>query len=612
MAMLVGIVPIAAHAQQPRGRFIEPVDVTPLDNGGKGATWSAQGVGVLDPDGPNGGGLGLDLWSGAKANLVTQGLIALPPDSGSYILRQALETALLSTATPPAFDASSAQDFVALRAETLNRLGLSNAAIRLLDAAGGLDQERRAAAMAVAKLRHNNIKDSCDWATTYSDPARSKVKKLAGFWTRLNILCAVSAGDADKARFLTSLAEEQGMADGAFEQLINAATVPANTTQPDTALNLGRPVSDDIEAWLSTRTHVIAPLPRDPVSRSLVLRNGVPALDSDESRLALRAALSLARSGLINQDDLHNIMTRTRADTPDDQALEAIRQADYDQALAILAAVMIRDNHESPDYPALWQIAARYIRPWQGVIPDMLGSWLDGINPTNSLQTDLDEIASTAAMVRVAQGRVEDGKRWLSVATPDMARRTQLRMLPFEWLDGHFSPVSADAWMQELQSDDAGHNLAALTLHLVSALGTVNSNDIQPLIEQISDDSEATQLDQQDALLMVALDNVSAQNQKGMTLLLAAQLVGRQSPAKLDNGQIVAITRALAQTGMKKIATDFAREALIARMLPSIAPPPAAPAPPPKQQATTPKSTNATKPADSKAATKPKKSQKTK
>ena len=584
-------------------RNIEPVDIAPLNpglNSGAG-DWSAQGVGVLDP---GAGGMGLDLWNGANAAIVYQALTALPADLASATVRQALETALLSTARPPAANADlplAGRDFIAVRANTLQRLGLSASATRLLRAAGGMGIENRAAVLAEATLRQGLVQDACDWAKTYSAPAPDRMANLAAFWTRMNVLCAVANGDADKARFLTALAVEQGQVDSVFDQLVNAATAQPPADLPGTEqanrLTLPRPVMDMVEIALSDRARITAPLPADFLLRVNMLENQAPMLPVTEQGLRLRHALALARAGVMDRGGLDAVMASAGVTTVlDADPLAAARAAPYDNGLLILAAALGRDT-TGTDYPALWQEMAQMVRPWRGAVLGRVAAWLDNITPANGLQTDLNQIASTAALVRMAEGKVVEASRWLTLAPPEQANKTRLQLVPFEWLDQRFSAVSAEAWLADAVADSRlGPNYAQLALHLASASESVPEASIQPLLDSINQNTTVppSPLNQQDALLMMALEQVAGQQQKGMSLLLVAQGIGNSDPALIESGRMVAMVRALSRAGLQPVAWQLAREVLIGRLAPSVAPPPviaASPAKPveaPKKQSAKP------------------------
>lgn len=578
--LLLQAAPAAAQQHLTGQRFIEPVDIAPLPTGST-SDWSAQGVGVLDPDK---GGLGIDLWAGSKARIVAQILGSLPADSGSWVLRKTLETALLSTARPPAPDDGSAAkdlDFIILRAAALQKMGMPHAAGRLIRAAGGLDQERRAAILAHTDLQNGTTKDACDWAATWSgtdDNAQNRPHdpQLAPFWARVQILCTVLSNQPDKARFMTALATEQGYSDGVFDQMVNAATLPTPSPEP---MPLNRPAQDVVEAILATRINATAPLPRDLALRSQIIAQNAPVPSESDARLILRHSIDLARRDLMDLDSLNAIMARIPPAPSDADSLQKLKDSDYDTALRLLAGQISADNHDAPTYPALWQAMAQKMRPWRGTVLERLGGWLDAISPANNLQTDLDEIALTAALVRAAEGRDDDAARWLTIASPDQAQKGRLMLIPFDWLAGRFSDVAANSWIYDVlaTTDQTQKNYAELALNLAAATGGVEADLLQPLLDQLPASSEPAALDQQQALTMVALDQAATEGQTGMVLLLAMQTVGRNDISTLDNGRIVAIVRALHDSGLEASAKMLAREALIGRLMPSVAPPPTQP-----------------------------------
>lgn len=568
--------------QYPTDPSVKPVDIAPLapSMGANDSDWSAQGVGVLDPDA---GGMGLDLWGGINATIAYHAMTGLPADLASPALRQAIETALISTARPPASTPDlplDGRDFISLRANTLYRMGRSVSASRLIRAAGGLTIESRAGVVAKATLRQGLVQDACDWAKTYSNPDKGKDRSLMAFWARLNIVCAVAAGDADKARFLTALALEQGQVDGVFDQLVNAATVQPATGAPGSEqanrLTLPRPVSDLVEIALSDRARITAPLSEDPILRAMVLENQAPMMPVVDQDLRLRFALALARNGIIDRGGLDAVMASVGATTVlDGDPLAAAKASSYDKGLIILAAALGRDIGGA-DYPALWQEMAVRMLPWRGAVLERVAAWLDNITPTNGLQTDLNQIAQTAGLVRMAEGKAVEASRWLAAANNLDAGKTRLQLVPFEWLDKRFSLVSAEAWRDDVIADARlGPDYAQLALHLAEASGAVPLASIQPVLDTLSQQSGPlpSPLNQQDALLMLALEQAAGQQQKGMTLLLVAQGVGRNDPASIETGRMVAMVRALTRAGLEPTARQLSREVLIGRLLPSVAPP---------------------------------------
>jgi hypothetical protein len=181
---------------------------------------------VNDADGPLEGtaGLGIDLWRGTSRSLV-ETLIPQIPITSSLAERGLIRRLLLTSATPP--DGNRATDLFRLRAERLLALGYAaDAASLLLLAPSPAKDPAAAAELTDALLLAGSLDKAC--ALPEQNPAFAA--DPAG--ERLQIFCAMRAGDRDRAYFLFDLMREQGPDDPAFATALTLADGAKSSSLP--------------------------------------------------------------------------------------------------------------------------------------------------------------------------------------------------------------------------------------------------------------------------------------------------------------------------------------------------------------------------------------------
>lgn len=199
------------------------------------AFWAGSGLGGIEVDELTGaipdsigildeaeGGLGLDLWSGSHRDELIHLIRVIPDDMESPALRDLARRVLLSSATPPRRDASTARtgELLRARAERLHALGFHSDLLKLLQS---LPREAREDPL-LARLQV----ESALLTGKRAEACRLTEAALAffssdPFWQEAQIYCQISEGRESAAYLALSLLREAGDGDQQVLRLAEAA-----------------------------------------------------------------------------------------------------------------------------------------------------------------------------------------------------------------------------------------------------------------------------------------------------------------------------------------------------------------------------------------------------
>ncbi|MBT3792812.1 MAG: hypothetical protein HN658_01305 [Rhodospirillales bacterium] len=208
-----------------------PVSVTPVSpspapsKGIKVDTLGAidpNSVGLLDA---KAGGLGIDMWKGTSADLVSKYLPRLPAPPGLASARSLVRRLLLSAARPPVahkpavkksgVDAKKEPSLVARRVDRILALGdLESAAALLRVVPVRTPEEAIAIARRDVAFLLNDNAGACA-------ESQSRIRQFQSVsWRKALVFCQLIAGEGAKASIGAELLREQEMEDEAFFSLV--------------------------------------------------------------------------------------------------------------------------------------------------------------------------------------------------------------------------------------------------------------------------------------------------------------------------------------------------------------------------------------------------------
>ena len=163
------------------------------------------------------GGLGYDMWSGSKRNIIKDYLKNLPINRESDLAIELIKKLLLSNAyVPESKDGSD--DLILIRINKLIELGDFENAKSLIDLIINKDNEEILMKQAQINLSLNNF----DLVCSDIDEKRKNYKQNL-FWRKVEIFCQILNGETNKANLsLTLLKENKNFNDKNFLTIIDS------------------------------------------------------------------------------------------------------------------------------------------------------------------------------------------------------------------------------------------------------------------------------------------------------------------------------------------------------------------------------------------------------
>jgi hypothetical protein len=483
--------------------------------------------------------LGSDLWRGTSRSLA-EALIPQIPGAESAPARALARRLLLTSAQPP--DGAGTTDFIGLRAERLMALGYAAdaAGLMALWPAAKLDGPR-AAQLADALLLAGELDRTCALAGQNAALAAEP----AG--ARLQILCALQAGDRDRAYFLYDLLREQGPEDPALSAALTIADGGTGIALPkDAPLTplllalLAKGNGAPPEGWY--RSAEAAHLPR------LLALPG-----TGEARAA--AAERAARLGLIEPGALGAAYQAVEIPAKELQAATASTPETLRKRAALYQA---SQQATDPALRARLANQALKLAPADGLRPAVSrlhAPFLRSLSPS----ADLAGYAPAFARALFLAGAPEAAMRWVALARANAADPGIAAALPglaqLAALNGEAEPAwnrAARRFVEQPIATPEGARLAAITRQLPADTGVASPQTALPASGLF------------DPGLGLALRNAATARRVGETVLFSLIALGDRGPGLSDPAALAEALAALRQIGLQADARALAIDAGLA------------------------------------------------
>ncbi len=494
-----------------------------------------DGVGPLEGE----AGLGAELWRGTSRSLV-ETLILQVPNTESAAARSLMRRLLLTSALAP--EGTGEADLIRLRAERLMAFGYAADAAALLSLTPAARMgESGAARLADALILAGALDRACALAKQNAafaaDPAGE----------RLQILCALHAGDRDRAYFLYDLMREQRPEDPVFGSALAIADGAANLTLPkDTPpsplllamLTEGKATPPD--AWFRSAEPALLPRLLAPPGAS---EARVGAAER-AARLALIDAATLAAvyADLEASAKDREVAAAAAPDTPRRRA--ALYQAVQRATEPALRAKLIQRALGLPATNPMRTVSARLYAPLLRTLTP---------NP------DLGGLAPDFARALILAGEREAARGWVMLARANAADPGVAAQLPglalLSALAGDNDPAwnrAARQFVERPRPTPEGTRLAAIARLLPYATDAATPEAAPPTGGFF------------DPGLGLALRNAAAARRIGETVLFALIALGDRGPALSDPGTLAEALLALRRIGLEGDVRALAIEAAIA------------------------------------------------
>jgi len=572
---ILGSAPLAAPetvAKQTSVTAVPPatgravIEVNPL------ADIAPESLGVL---GVEEGGFGVDMWRGTPRKVIEALLRRLPPRMLSRGMRDLARRLLLSVAPPPAAQAqlmasasANARDLPATgvggpaqlliaRARYLADLGEIPALIALLSVIPGHIEQETLDRLHVEALFLNHEREE---ACRRSRNSIAVYHKLA-FWQKAMIFCNMAGGDLDRGMLGIDLLREQGLADDPlFFTLANkfigveAESLPVvDTLSPlhvAMLLALETPLPEgSLEGAAPGVLFAIATAPKmtglervaaaelacaQGIVDGVALGQGYDAMPFAPEQLgnAIAAAISLEA-------------TAARA---------LLYQAARRETVPVARAEILRVALETAAQAGLFVATAEAYSPL-----------IAEIDPTSQMTW----FAGSAGRALYGAGRLARAADWMALGEEEPIANPQAlaavaALWPYARLAGDASSPAEgglNAWSALRQA--AGGELAsgAMSLLRVSfqALGDVDTLSWSEIAAQ----SDPSGRSMPDVAFLYALEDASASNRIGETVLLSLIVLGEAGPAGAHSLALGTVIFSLRQIGLESEARALAIEAAL-------------------------------------------------
>jgi hypothetical protein len=495
---------------------------------------------VNDADGPLEGtaGLGIDLWRGTSRSLV-ETLIPQIPTTSSLAERGLIRRLLLTSATPP--DGNRGTDLFRLRAERLMGLGYAADAASLLLLAPVQGKDPAAAAeLADALLLAGSLDKAC--ALPEQNPAFAA--DPAG--ERLQIFCAMHAGDRDHAYFLFDVMREQGPDDPAFASALTVAdgakssSLPADASpSPIVIALLAQGKATPPDRWFKSAD--LAELP----SLLALPGSGEAKISAAEraTRLGLvePSVLASAYDGL----DVSGSEREQAAAVPPNtiRRRSALHQAVQQGTEATSRGKLIAQALAMPVAEPLWTVNARLYAP---VLRDLAPS------------PDLAAFAPNFARALFLAGEAKAARRWVMIARGDAGDPNVAATLP------GLALLSALAGETDATWNRAARQLAEKPRPTPEGARLAAIAKLLPVKNAPPAESAPPAGGLFDPGLGPALRNAAAAHRVGETVMFTLLALGDRGPASADPAALGEALLALRRIGLESEVAKLATEAAVA------------------------------------------------
>lgn len=364
------------------------------------------------------GSLGIDMWQGTDRARIRVLLENLPTEIASPALRDLAYRLLTSSAELPRPRNAAANDknaLLALRITRLAQLGFPEDALSLYESAD-LPQDANPAltrTVVEASLLSGEVAKACDIVkaqkTGLQDP----------YWQKHLVLCELSSGNKDAARFGATLLEDKGIQDPLFFALVSKIA---------DGLNLSLPEADDLTPlhmglmWLAEEA-----LPASAVDRAgPAMLRAIASNPHTGLETRLKAAEKAAKLGAVDGGMLAELYKSVSFEAADLQRPISIAMERYDarsRALLFQAASI----ESAPETKALIIGTSLKLARQNGLYPVAVALHKAQVQQM-PVRGDLSQFAGEATRLLFAVGRPKPAEAWLDHLRIQSARDPEAQL----------------------------------------------------------------------------------------------------------------------------------------------------------------------------------------
>lgn len=356
-------------------------------------------TGLLSAD----GGLGVDMWQGTDRARIRLLLESLPTQVSSPALRDLAHRLLVTSAELPGAESKADGNpafLLSLRIMRLAQLGFPEDALKLYDSANlpeGTNQDLTRTVVE-ASLLSGEVARACDIVRA------QKAGLETAYWQKHLVLCELSAGNMDAARFGATLLEDQGTSDPLFFALVSKIADGRKLSLPEvdrlTPLHMGM-------MWLAE-----APIPAQALDNAdPAMLRAIASNPNTDIETRLMAAEKAALLGAVDADTLAELYKSVSFDNTELQRPISIATENYDarsRALLFQAASI----ESAPETKALIIGTSLQLARRNGFYPVAVELHKPQVQQM-PVRGDLSQFAGEATRLLFAIGRPKPAEAWL-------------------------------------------------------------------------------------------------------------------------------------------------------------------------------------------------------
>ncbi len=162
-------------------------------------------------------GLPADMWRGTDRATAISLIRALPAAPHSRTLRDLQFRLLGNMATPPISNGAGGSEFFSARVGRLAAMGESESVGQMMRLVGPQSDESARRIDAESQVLAGDLSNACNDAANFSRTSRD------AFWSKLQVICLIAAGNNAQAMTVTDLLHEKGLNEPGFFALVDYA-----------------------------------------------------------------------------------------------------------------------------------------------------------------------------------------------------------------------------------------------------------------------------------------------------------------------------------------------------------------------------------------------------
>ncbi|MGV8998038.1 MAG: hypothetical protein ACOH12_13935 [Parvibaculaceae bacterium] len=567
MPPALGVQPTSAPVQKPTSAFPTgnaapqgaPLQALPSVPGQKSSGISMGDLGGVDASaagliGSSDGGFSTNMWANVSRTNVDQDLSTMPVGSGSPVANDLARRLLLTTATPPASQASGLS-LLAIRLDRLSAAGRPDLAAELGRGTLADTSPSVAVARARASLALGDDKTACSELNNLpagNDPAHDD---LDAFSTRLSAFCQISSGNNAAANVTLDLAREEGYDDALFYSL---------AAEANDGLKLKAAAPKALDA-LDVRFYTLAKRALPDNAGKIADTAVVKQLAQNEnlaSPIRIEAAERAVEAGALKGEDLAAIYTETKL-SPNE--VDGARAGVYPKAPALRRAALFQAIAVEIMPTDRTSLMAAFLN--MGIDDGVYAATVEALLPTLTATVPVPELATFAPAATRAfllAGKRDEAAKWFALVPNGVSRdRRELSSLMTISDPSGMKPISAElgaAMAADLKSGKPDQqNFAATEAMIYDGSGQVLPQNVLEALVAAPRSVGAPET------LLNQLRSAGLKGSLGEVVLLTLVAIGPGGPESADRQAVAQSVSSLRAVHLDGEARRLALEALLGR-----------------------------------------------